>query len=395
MKIQLTKDKTIELNFPGGGGGSSKSITDLVGIELFSGHPNGCPALHLFRKKKAWHIDSLGFVKEPNGVLPESWDEVTKQPTWEMPKDFQAPHAALAVNSAQASFGQASPEAIIQEMMHGPSQTTATVAAQTDPGKKKFGLKHAAPAAPKPAASTESVRKPDFPEAGVPVSENGRRFAVRPSAEEGFHLCASLPEFQSLWVSRLLPEGKRPTTRSIQVNESALMASILAQPEFIAAKGTMLAIFVRDEAIYFAGYKDGMPVLWRRCPGVAGYLAMRKAVKKTLGIDEDLLNSVLEDSLIDPRPALVPFLQPILEQLDLARAYLLSKHGINAEKAMLLGLPCGASHWQHYAEEALKLQLVAPHPFDGIELDKNIKVDHPHDYLVALGAALAATEVEA
>ena len=64
------------------------------------------------------------------------------------------------------------------------------------------------------------------------------------------------------------------------------------------------------------------------------------------------------------------------------------------DKVLLMGLPCGAEHWCRYAEEALKLHLVAPGPFDGFQIDKDVEVKNPHGHLVALGAALAASEVE-
>lgn len=397
MKIQLTKDKTIEVNFPGGGSGSAKSKADLVGVELFSEDARGCPAVRLYRKKNAWHLSAAAFVKAPDGALPVCWEDMPKQPTWDLPRDFQAASAALAVNSAMGSFGQASSEAIIQEMMHGTALVNEPAPAAADSGKRRLGIKHAnAPApAPKPAVQpTAETRRPEFPKDGVPVSENGRRFVVRPFAEDDFHLCASLPEFQALWLGRLLPEGKRPTAASIQLAESALMASVLAQPEFLEAEGDMLVIFVRPDSIFFGGYKKGEPVLWRRCPNTRGYQAMRQAVKKTLGVDEELIDSVLEDSLIDPRPALEPFIHPVLEQLELARAYLDSKHQMSADKVLLLGLPCGAEHWRHYAEETLRLQLVAPSPFEGIQADKGVAVSDPSAFLIALGAALAASEVE-
>jgi Tfp pilus assembly PilM family ATPase len=214
-------------------------------------------------------------------------------------------------------------------------------------------------------------------------------------SEENFHLCASLPEFQTLWLSRLLPEGKRPTASSIQVAESALMASILLQPEFIAADGSALAIFARSDATYLAGYKKGEPVLWRRCPGVGGILAMRDAVRKTLGLDEELVDSVLNESLIDPRPALEPFVRPILGQLSLSLDYLTGKHGLKFDHAFLMGVDAGASHWSRYAEESLHLRLVSPNPFDGLALDKGVDADSASRHLIALGAAIAGAEVTA
>ena len=399
MKLQLTKDKTIEIKFPSGG---AKSVSDITGVELFSPGEGECPAIRLVHRKKAWHVAASGFVKPPDGELPMRWEDTPHQPAWEFPRDFASPHAALAINSPMATFAQSTADAVVQDMTTG-------LAAQHDErqpggdksssdGKRRFGIKReqSAQPAPKPAAKSEtSSKKPAFPTAGMPVSENGRRFVVRPMSEENFHLCASLPEFQTLWLSRLLPEGKRPTASSIQVAESALMASILLQPEFIAADGSALAIFVRPDATYLAGYKKGEPVLWRRCPGVGGILAMRDAVRKTLGLDEELVDSVLNESLIDPRPALEPFVRPILGQLSLSLDYLTGKHGLKFDHAFLMGVDAGASHWSRYAEESLRLRLVSPNPFDGLALDKGVDAGDASRHLVALGAAIAGAEVSA
>ena len=397
MKLQLTKTKTIDIDFSKLGGGGKSKQTDIVGVELFSQTPEGCPAVHLYRKKNAWHLGAAAYVPPPEGELPERWEDTPRQPTWSLPHAFQAPGAAIAVNSPDGVFGQSSPEAVVREMMTGVA-TDAAAPASAAPGSKRFGLKRSSPppraAEAKSAAPAKAVRRPEFPAAGMPVSENGRRFVVRPFAEDGFCLSASLPEFQSLWLGRLLPEGRRPTAVSIQLAEAALMASVLAQPEYVERGGNMLAALVRADAVFLAGYKNGLPVLWRRCPGNNGYAAMRKAVKKTLGVDDELVSSVLEESLIDPRPALEPFLHPLLDQLELARAYLSGKHGVNADRVLLCGLPAGASHWTKLAEEALKITLVPADPFDGIVVDKGVVVSNPCDYLVALGAALAASEVE-
>ena len=402
MKLQLTKTKTIDINLPfgSGGGAKSKSSVDLTGCELGGDDERGAPAVRISLRKGKWRLEAADFVKAPEGEMPGRWEDVAKQPTWELPRAFQSPHAAIAINSPLASFGQASEEAIVQEMMHGLATEPEKPARAADtPGKKKFSLHKGdeakAPApAPKPAAPTANAKPPELPKPGVPVSENGRRFAVRPFAEDGFHLSASLPEFQALWLSRLLPEGRRPTASSIQLADAALMASILAQPEFAESSGDTLAIFVRRNSIHFAGYRKGEPVLWRKCPSVKGSLQMRTMVRKSLGITEDLVDSVLEDSLIDPREALEPFLQPVLHELELSRAYLAGKHNIKLEKIFLMGLTAGAEHWRRYAEEALRLQIVAPDPFAGFELAKGLEAKDAQAFLVALGAAIAASETE-
>ena len=289
-------------------------------------------------------------------------------------------------------------DAIVLDMMAGIStqdSKTLTGDKTSSDGKRRFGIKREQQAQQpqKPSTKPESSgRKPTLPAEGTPVSENGRRFVVRPMAEDNFHLCASLPEFQTLWLSRLMPEGKRPTASSIQVSESALMASILLQPDFIAASGNALAIFVRQDATYLAGYKKGEPVLWRRCPGVGGTIVMRDAVRTTLGLDEELIDSVLDEALIDPRPALEPFVRPILSQLSLSLDYLSSKHGLKFDHAFLMGVGAGASHWSTYAEESLHLKLVSPNPFDGLVLDKGVDASNATRHLVALGAAIAGME---
>lgn len=399
VKLQLTKDKTIEIRLPGGGGaagasGKGKGASDIVGVELFSDNPEGCPAVRLVYRKKHWHLAAAEFIPAPEGDMPERWDDVPKQPTWAVPKRFFAPHAALAVNSSQSAFAQGTSDAVTNAMSG--ALGSAPAAAAEPAAKKRFGIKHAASAAPAdPSASAQqSASKADLPAAGVPVSENGRRFVLKPLAEEGLHLYASLPEFQSLWLSRLLPEGKRPTASSVQLAESALLASILAQPTLKELEGNALVIFVRRDSVSIAGYKGGAPVLFRRCPGVLGYEAMEKAVVTTLSVGEDLVEAVLNESLIDPRPALEPFVHPILAQLDLSRAYLAGKHGLTFDKALLIGLPAGAQHWSVYAEEFLKIKLIAPNPLDGLEIDKGVDVKNPNGFLVAIGAALAAAEVE-
>ena len=170
------------------------------------------------------------------------------------------------------------------------------------------------------------------------------------------------------------------------------MASILLQPEFRAADGNALAIFVRRNATFLAGFKKGEVVLWRRCPSIGGSDAMRLAVKQTLGIDDELIDAVLKEALIDPRPALEPFLQPLLSQLELSLAYLASKHNLKFDKAFLMGLGAAATHWSAYVKETLHLRLISPDPFEGLVKDKGVDVPDSEPYLVALGAAIAGTE---
>ena len=67
------------------------------------------------------------------------------------------------------------------------------------------------------------------------------RFVTQPLAEAPFVIQSGLPEFQLLWLSHLLPEGRRPTAASIQTLPSALLASLCEQPAFNAVGGTAFA----------------------------------------------------------------------------------------------------------------------------------------------------------
>ena len=392
MKLQLTKTKSIELSFgKKGGGGSRSAVSDLVGVELFGGDERGVPAVRLAYKKSVWHLVAAEFLKDPPGELPEKWEDVSHRSTWELPSVFQAPHAAIAINSMQAIFSQATPDTVVQDMMHGISSGGSGKAAEA--GKKRFGIKRDEPAQSQGKAP-DGKASPKFPAVGVPTANNGMRFIVKPLAEEGQYLEAALPEFQVLWLARLLPEGHRPTASSIQPAEAALMASVLAQPALVEAGGSALVMFMLSDGVIFAGYKSGMPVLWRRCPVRGGYVAMKNAVKRGLGLDDAMVASVLEDTLIDPRGALEPFLNPILNELELSRAYLAGKHGMNIARVMMLGLPQGSGHVCAFARDSFRIEMFQPGVFDGLQPPPKGEIAADWAFLPALGAALAASEVE-
>ena len=399
MKLQLTKTKTIDLSFGKGGGGRG-TAADVVGVELFSDDPRGVPAVRVAYKKSAWHLLGADFIKAPGGELPEKWEEVSHRSTWELPSTFQAPHAAIAVNSRLCLFSQTTADTVLHDMSRGIPSNEPSAA---EPGKKRFALRRNSSAAAS-AAKEEEADKPDaakanakatqLPAAGVPTAMNGMRFTIRPLAEEGQLLEAALPEFQVLWLARLLPEGHRPTASSIQPAEAALMASVLAQPALVERDGTAMVMFMLSDGVIFGGYKAGKPVLWRRCPIRGGFTQMREAVKRGLGLDDGMVDSVLEDTLIDPRSAIEPFLGPILNELDLSRAYLAGKHGMNIDRIMLMGLPAGARHVCSFAHDAFRMDLFQPGLFDGLQLPAKGEVKPDCAFLPALGAALAASEVE-
>lgn len=353
MEIQLTKTKTITI----GGGPKKRKPADIVGVDLFSGEARGCPAVRLVEKKGELRLAAVGFVPPPADPLPDSWEAAAKACTWSLPSPFQAPSAALAVTSGEMTF----------------SQTTADA----------FGFEISA---------------------GAPVSHDGKRTVMKPmSATDGFVMQATLPEYQALWLSRLLPEGRRPTASSIQVRPAALAASVLRQRAFVEDGGTALALFISETAVHIAGYKDGDIVLWRACRGVAGWQGIRDALKKGLGLEDDMIAGVLDDTLIDPRPVLDPLAAPLMDELAVSRDYLVGKLGLEPKRILALGLPAGERYWSAIAEDRLHLKLVAPNPFDGlVHADKlftgegaALEGADANAFLGAVGAALATLGEEA
>ena len=172
------------------------------------------------------------------------------------------------------------------------------------------------------------------------------------------------------------------------------MASVLAQPALAESGGSAMVMFMLSDGVIFGGYKAGRPVLWRRCPIRGGYDTMKESVKRVLGLDDAMVDSVLEDTLIAPRSAIEPVLAPILKELDLSRAYLVGKHNMNIDRIMLAGLPVGGRHVAALARDSFRMELFQPGVFDGLAQPPKGEIAGDCAFLPALGAALAASEVE-
>ena len=384
MELQLTKTKTITI----GGGPKRRKPADVVGLDLFSGDSRGCPAVRLVEKKGVLRLSAVGFVPAPESPLPDSWESAAKSCTWSLPAPFQASSAAIAVTSPDMFFAQTTLDAFKSDFSAGAHKTGDDVAANP----RRIGIRRE----PKPVAAPVATVPDTAP--GVPVSNGGTRFVMKPMpAAEGFVMEAGLPEYQILWLSRLLPEGRRPTAGSVQVRPAATAASILRQPAFLAENGSALALFISEDETNVAGYKDGDIVLWRTCRGIGGWRRVREALRKGLGLEEDMIAGVLEDTLIDPRPVLEPIVVPVIDELAVSRDYLVSKLGVEPKTALVLGLPAGIRYWNAIAEDRVHLPLAAPETFAGIERADKIHIGEgaalegpsANCFLGALGAALA------
>ena len=381
MKIQLTKTKTIE------SGGGRRRLSDVVGVDLFSGVEGGCPAVRIAEKKGVLRVVAAGLVPPPAAPLPESWEQAAKSCTWSLPQHFQSPHAALAVSSATLFVGQTTMEAFKADFSAGSHRQDESAAQGAEAAKsRRIGIRRASKPAAEPAQNAAPAAAV---EPGIPISNGGTRFVMKKMPVDGdFVMEAAIPGYQLLWLSRLLPEGRRPTAASIQPRASAIAASILRQSAFTAADGNAIALFVGEDAVNIAGYRGGDLVLWRTCRGAPGRAGIYGAVKKGLGLDDDMVESVLNDALIDPRPVLEPIVAPIVNELSVSRDYLADKLRIESPAAFVFGLPAGAGYFSSIAEERAHMKLAAPEVFDGIEGEAP-KGAEAVPYIGALGAVLA------
>ena len=398
MKLQLTKDKTIDVKMPweksaAGGSFGRRGPSDVTGVFLDPANPRGYPAVRLQRRKGAVQVVAAGFVPPPEGKLPTSWDDLHNQAKWTLPHDFQAPQAALAVSSPGMFIRQTTVDALMADEQ---AQDASSSAPTT---KKRLGVRRSSE--PAPVQDKKAGKMTEAPVPYVPVSHGGNRFVTVPLDEKTFILQAGLPEYQVLWLSRILPEGHRPTACSVQVEPSALLASLLQQPDFVAADGTAVAVFVTRTTIYFAAYRHGALLLFRECPGALGYEVMRELVKSGLSVTDDLVESILENSLIDPRPALEPLVSPVLQQLQLSLDYLAQRYDVHVDRVFLMGLSAGARYWSSFAEETIGVPFVSPGAFEGfgnlakgVQLPDDLMPGSSQIYLAALGAARAAMEGE-
>lgn len=354
MKIQLTQTKTIEI-----GGGARRAPSDVVGVELTSRDPRGCPAVRLARRRGRLTVVAAGFVPPPPEAIPSSWEEMEKaRGRWSLPSAFQAPVAAVAVDGPDAVARQTTLENLSSEMV---------------------GLK------------TEV--KP-----GEPVSADGRRLVVSPLADEGFVLQAGLPECQTLWLSRLFPEGHRPVVVSVQVSAVARLGALVTQPEFIAAGGSGMSVFVSERAVHFAGWSQGRLTMFRRCPGAVGWGPIREAVKARLGLEDEMVDEVLDGMMVDPCFAMEPFLKPVFRELALSIDYLARKAETRPDWVYLMGLPSGGIYWNQIGEATARVSFIVPHAFDGLEIASKrgsvpeLTPSASQAFLGALGAARALME---
>ncbi len=142
-------------------------------------------------------------------------------------------------------------------------------------------------------------------------------------------------------------------------------------------------------------------MLFRSCPGVAGWEMLREGVKLRLGLEDEMVDEILDDALIDPRSAMEPFVRPVLQQVEISLDYLQNRHNLRIGTVFIMGMPSGARYWSQMAEESLRMPLISPSVFEGLSLPPKdhelagLTPSKSQAFLAAFGAARAAMEEQA
>lgn len=318
-----------------------KACSDVTGLEVGADLSEGVPAVRLRKSKGQVEMVAAGFLDLP-GTLP-MLSGASEAQTWRLPAPFRAPHAALAIRSPHAS------------------------------------LRHTAGGHGETADRAGSLRS-----------------VSRQTAPETPPLVASLPEFQAAWAARLLPEGHRPTACSLQVAAAAAMGGFAASSALAQAGGHAVALFVFAESTSLAAFQDSKLVFYREHAVGMGHL--RDAISSQLGIEPELVDSVLEDTLIDPVPVIEPILRPLYRQIEISADYLLRRCKCQVEHFFVNGLTVGGAHWATLFKSVMNQTMTFCSPFDGIgrtgqatRLPEDVEKRAPL-LMTALGAARTVLE---
>ena len=156
MKLQLTKTKTIEIDFSRLGGGH-RTPSDVTGVVLNGGDARGCPAVRLVHRKSGWNVLAAGFVPPPADPLPETWDAANKSHvTWSLPVEFQAPSAAFAVQSPNMFTRQTTPDALTADLVQTAPKTSSGA-----PPPRKLGVRRLEKKPPAEKTAEKDAAKPE------------------------------------------------------------------------------------------------------------------------------------------------------------------------------------------------------------------------------------------
>ncbi len=321
-----------------------KEIRDVVGLELGAGLKRGVPAVRLIEKNGETEVVAAGFLDLP-GTLPDTPEAASASmpATWQLPYEFKAPRAAIAINSKQAFLRH-------------------TVNSSDDDGDPNTGA----------FRQTKRSTAADLPP-----------------------LTAGLPEFLAAWAARLFPEGHRPTAGSIQIAETAAMSGFLHNPSFHKSGGNAIAMLVFAEHTALAAFQDTMLVLYRE--QATGFQHIRDAICSEMRIEQDMADTVLDDTLVDPTPMIEPILRPLFRQVEISLDYLARRRNCPVEHFFIYGLQNGLRYWSTLFKRMMSSALTPCLPLEGLSGADSLPglAENAPLMMTAAGAACAVLDDKA
>jgi Tfp pilus assembly PilM family ATPase len=174
------------------------------------------------------------------------------------------------------------------------------------------------------------------------------------------------------------------------------MGGFAASSALAQAGGHAVALFVFAESTSLAAFQDSRLVFYRE--HAVGMDHLRDAISSQVGIEPELVDSVLEDTLIDPVPVIEPILRPLYRQIEISADYLLRRCKCQVEHFFVNGLTVGGAHWATLFKSVMNQTMTFCSPFDGIgrtgqatRLPEDVEKRAPL-LMTALGAARTVLE---
>lgn len=324
--------------------GRLRHPTDVVGIELGAELPQGAPVVRLQRVGEGTRLAAAAFLPLP-APFPLTMHTIAedKTVTWQLPRTFRAPDAALVVNTPQTYL-----------------QYSVTK------GKEQAVPDH-----------------------------NYRTLSCQPAPELPV-FTVGMPEYQAAWAAQLLPEGARPTAISLQVWQTAQLNLFMASPDFHASKGDAVVIFVERSRTLIAAFIKRQLTLYQ--VNQVGHESVITAICEQMNLPYDLAVSVLHDNLIDPIPLIEPVLRPLARQIVFAVDYLGGRSNAKTKSIYVYGVKEAREQWRAIFARQTDLSLTFCDPLAGLEIAKGVAealpqlTDESELFVPAIGAALAVLE---
>ncbi|NLB70171.1 MAG: hypothetical protein GX804_10935 [Lentisphaerae bacterium] len=319
-----------------------RPVVDVVGMEIGSDNEQGTPAVRMRMKFGVPKISAAGFL-DLDSSIPDTFSEETASQRWILPKPFCAPDAAMVVSSSDTIMRQA---VSVDDAL--------------------------------------SDRDKDF-----------YRTRMYKANGEDISFVAAIPEQLAAWIANLLPEGRRPTTCSIQLRELAKMNAFLASDTFSRTNGTAMLMDVGAYSTTLVIFKDFIPILYREHS--IGNENVIEAVSDGMNLDRPTVFKLLNETLVDPTSMLDPVLTPLFRQAELSTDYAARKSGGFIEHFFVTGLDTGERFWVQLFREKTGGEIKPCKPILDYRRSENALLPEGFDKMAtafeaALGAAVTVLE---